>query len=774
MLSTLARGVIAAPKRVLGGALLILIICGVLGSSVAGHLAAGGFQDPDSESAKATAILEEEFGRGGLPVVVRLHDPGTTNIADSDLGRAAADAIIADLENTDFVQRPIVSAWTNPEAASALISADRSSGLIVATVSGGDRDAAANGQKIDDRFTAPEFTDQFPGIDVIVGGQALVYSQVNEQTSRDLFIAEAVAIPISFVLLIWVFGGLVAAVLPLAIGIFAIIGTTAVLRGFTLFADVSVFALNLTTALGLALAIDYTLLIINRYREEVHAGRERDEALAITVQTAGRTVLFSAVTVALSLSAMAIFPMYFLRSFAYAGLAVVALAAAAALIIAPALIAVLGARIESLDARKPIRRLLRRSEPRVLEPEESMWYRSTQFVLRHAIPVGLAVVALLLVLGAPFLGIKFGYPDDRVLPTSASARVLGDELRNDYSQNASAAVNIVVPDAAQMGDAGMAEYGQELSRIPDVTAVLTPVGTFVDGQRAGPGSAEMVAADDAFVTVSSTVDPFSTQGADQLDALREVATPEGIAPLFTGLAQQNIDNVDSIVDHLPEVFAVIVITTFVLLFMLTGSVILPLKALVLNVFSLTATFGAMVWIFQEGHLGGLGSTTTGTLIANMPVLMFCIAFGLSMDYEIFLLSRIREEWLKSGRTRADNDRAVALGIARTGRVVTAAALLMAVVFAGIAFSQVSFMRMFGVGLALAVLMDATLIRMFLVPAFMKIAGRANWWAPAPLRKFHDRFGLSEEGGHENRASSEAEISARLGGTVASGNSRSGN
>ncbi|PZU03285.1 MAG: hypothetical protein DI630_04880 [Gordonia sp. (in: high G+C Gram-positive bacteria)] len=760
MLSSLARGVIAAPKRVLSGALLLLIICGVLGSSVSGHLAAGGFQDPDSESAKAIEVMSNTFERGGLQVVIRLHEPGTPNIADSDTARTAADAVVRELESLKFVERPIISAWNNPEAAAALISEDRTSGLITFTVAGGDKDAAGNGKKIEDRFGAPSFTSQFPGIDVLVGGQAMVYSQVNEQTSRDLFVAEAVAIPISFLLLIWVFGGLTAAVLPLAIGIFAIIGTTAVLRGFTLFADVSVFALNLTTAMGLALAIDYTLLIINRYREEVQAGRNRDDALVVTVATAGRTVLFSAVTVAFSLAAMAIFPMYFLRSFAYAGLAVVALAAAAALVVAPALIAVLGPRIDSLDVRRPIRRLLGRDEPHVPEPEESMWYRSTQFVLRHAVPVGLAVVALLLVLGAPFLGIKFGYPDDRVLPESASARVLGDELREDYSQNASASVNIVIPEAGDLDEPTMSRYGQDLSQVADVTAVTTPVGTFVDGQRVGNGGNDMTADNAAYLTVSSTVDPFSERGQDQLDALREVPAPA--ETLFSGLAQQNIDNVNSIIDHLPEVFVVIVVTTFILLFLLTGSVLLPVKALVLNVFSLTATFGAMVWIFQDGNLGGLGSTTTGTLIANMPVLMFCIAFGLSMDYEVFLLSRIREEWLKSGRTRADNDHAVAYGLARTGRVVTAAALLMAIVFAGIAFSQVSFMRMFGVGLALAVLMDATLIRMFLVPAFMKIAGRANWWAPAPLRKFHDRFGLSEEGGHDSRTTEAPQVPSRLG------------
>jgi RND superfamily putative drug exporter len=340
--------------------------------------------------------------------------------------------------------------------------------------------------------------------------------------------------------------------------------------------------------------------------------------------------------------------------------------------------------------------------------------------------------------------------------------VLGDELRSDYSQNASASVNIVIPAADEVADDALLRYGQELSQVADVTAVTTPVGTFIDGQRAGNGGADMTAGNAAYLTVSSTVDPFSDKGREQLDALREVPSPGDTATLFSGLAQQNVDNVDSIIDHLPEVFAVIVITTFILLFLLTGSVLLPVKALVLNVFSLTATFGAMVWIFQEGHLGGLGSTTTGTLIANMPVLMFCIAFGLSMDYEVFLLSRIREEWLKSGRTRADNDHAVAYGLARTGRVVTAAALLMAIVFAGIAFSQVSFMRMFGIGLALAVLMDATLIRMFLVPAFMKIAGRANWWAPTPLRKFHDRFGLSEEGGHDSRATPSPQVPSRIG------------
>jgi RND superfamily putative drug exporter len=541
---------------------------------------------------------------------------------------------------------------------------------------------------------------------------------------------EAIALPLSFLVLVWVFGGLVAAALPLAVGGFAIFGSMAVLRAITFATDVSIFALNLSVAMGLALAIDYTLLIISRFRDELGSGVGRDEALVRTMATAGRTVLFSAITVALSMSAMVLFPMYFLKSFAYAGIAVVAFAATAALVVTPAAIALLGKRLDSLDVRRLGRRLLRRPQPGQRPVEQTFWYRLAKFVMRRAVPIGLAIVALLVALGAPFLGVKWGVPDDRVLPTSSSARQVGDQLRTDFAHDLATDVTVVIPRAAGVTAAELGRYAARLSQVPDVSSVSAPGGTFVAGSPVGPPSAATAMKDgSAFLTVASSAPLFSPASEMQLDRLHAVPGPGGEHVLMTGTAQINRDTAQAVTSRLPIVLAVIAAITFVLLFLLTGSVVLPLKALVLNVLSLTAAFGALVWIFQDGHLGALGTTATGTLVVNMPVLLFCIAFGLSMDYEVFLVSRIREYWLASNRTRADNDESVALGLAHTGRVITAAALIMSISFAALIAAHVSFMRMFGLGLTLAVLMDATLVRMLLVPAFMHVMGRFNWWAP---------------------------------------------
>jgi RND superfamily putative drug exporter len=369
--------------------------------------------------------------------------------------------------------------------------------------------------------------------------------------------------------------------------------------------------------------------------------------------------------------------------------------------------------------------------------------------MRQAIPVGVAIVALLLVLGAPFLGIKWGFPDDRVLPQSLSARQVGDELRTGFEVDSARNVSVVIPDTAGIAPPDLDRYASALSQVSDVSSVSAPGGTFAGGRSVGPPSAATGFKDgSAFLTVGSTAPLFSDASETQLDRLRAVPPPAGAKVQLTGVAQINRDSSESITSRLPMVLGIIAAITFVLLFLLTGSVVLPLKALVLNVLSLTAAFGALVWIFQEGHLGALGTTPTGTLVANMPVLLFCIAFGLSMDYEVFLVSRIREYWLKSGKTRADNDESVALGLARTGRVVTAAALLMAISFAALIAAQVAFMRMFGVGLTLAVLADATLVRMLLVPAFMHVLGRWNWWAPKPLARLHERIGFNEAGADE--------------------------
>ncbi|MGA8249955.1 MAG: MMPL family transporter [Mycobacterium sp.] len=748
MLRGIARLAIAAPRRIIGVAVLVLVGAAIFGIPVAKSLSAGGFHDPTAESAHANQLLTDKFGQSDQKILIVVTAPGG---ARSEQARQVGTDIVDQLQRSPLVFN-VSSAWTAPpEAAADLVSTDGKSGLIVVNLKGGENAAQKNAEVLSE-----EVVHDRDGVTVRAGGSAMQYAQINRQNQRDLLLMEAIAIPFSFLVLVWVFGGLLAAALPMALGGLAVVGTMAVLRLITFSTDVSTFALNLSTALGLALAIDYSLLIISRYRDELADGASRDEALIRTMATAGRTVLFSATTVMLSMTVMVLFPMYFLKSFAYAGVATVAFCAVAAIVVTPAAIALLGPRLDSLDVRRLARRVLRRPEP-VRKPVEQMfWYRSTKFVMRRAVPIGLAVVALLVLLGVPFLGVKFGFPDDRVLPRSASAHKVGDQMRTGFAHDSATAVPVVIPDARGLSPADLDRYAADLSRVPDVSSVTAPTGTFVAGNRVGPPAAATGLADgSAFFTVASTAPLFSQASATQLDRLRNVAGPAGRPVELSGLAQINIDSVNAVVKRLPLVFGLIACIAFVLLFLLTGSVVLPVKALVCNVLSLTAAFGALVWIFQDGHLGALGTTPSGTLQANMPVLLFCITFGLSMDYEVFLLSRIREYWLASGAARpatpsaaqahAANDESVAHGLARTGRVITAAALVMAMSFAALIAAHVSFMRMFGVGLTLAVAADATLVRMVLVPAFMHVMGRWNWWAPKPLAWLHDRFGISEAG-----------------------------
>ena len=754
VLQRIALLAIAAPRRVLGVAALLMVGAAVFGVPVAKTLSAGGFEDPASESSRATALLTEKFGQSDVQLLFMVTVP-------DDIRGAAARAEGLDIVN-QIKDAPnvvdVVSPWTSPPGAADLFSEDGRSGLIVAGVSGGQKLAPGRARALADAV-AESVRRRHRDVTVLAGGSAMVFSQINSQTERDVLKMESIAVPVSFAVLLWVFGGLVAAALPVVVGGLAIVGSLSVLRLIAMTTDVSIFALNLSTALGLALAIDYTLLIVSRYRDELAQGADREKALIRTMLSAGRTVVFSATTVALSTAAMALFPMYFLTSFAYAGVATVALCALAALVVTPAAIVLLGPRLDAFDVRRGVRRLLRRDEPQPKPVRQLFWYRWAKSVMRHAVVIGLAVSAVLIVLGLPFLGIRWGFPDDRVLPGSASAHQVGDRMRTGFADNSQTAVTVVIPDADGLTPADFERYAAELSQVVDVTAVSVPTGAFVGGAKIGPPVAATAVHDgSAFLTVGSNASLFSAASPEQLARLHDIATPGGRPVEFTGMAQINRDSVGAIVSRLPLVLTVIAAITFVLLFVLTGSVVLPVKALILNVISLTATFGALVWIFQDGHLGALGTTATGTLVANMPVLLFCIAFGLSMDYEVFLISRIREFWLASGgesrrpkhpttstrdRTDADNDESVALGLARTGRVVTAAALVMSISFAGLIAAQVSFMRMFGLGLALAVVVDATLVRTVLVPAFMHILGRWNWWAPAPLTRLHRRIGISE-------------------------------
>lgn len=751
MLQKTARVAIRAPRRIIALGVLVFIAAAVFGVPVAKSLSPGGFQDPNSESGRAISVLSDKFGQSGQQVLILVTAPGGTN---SEPARKVGTDLVDGLQKSPLVYN-VSSPWTAPPQASAdLVSRDGKSGLIVVNLKGGEDYAQSNAQTLADQFIHDR-----DGVTVRAGGAAMQYAQINTQNQADLLVMEMIALPLSFLVLIWVFGGLLAAALPMALGALAVVGSMSVLRLITYTTEVSIFALNLSTALGLALAIDYTLLIVSRYRDELAEGHDRDEALIRTMATSGRTVLFSAVTVALSMSATVAFPMYFLKSFAYAGVATVAFVAVASIVLTPAAIVLLGPRLDALDVRRLARRISRRPEPVHRRVEEWFWYRSTRLVMRRWAPIGLTAVALLLLLGYPFLRVTWGFPDDRVLPRSASSHQVGDRLRNDFAHDSATSVSVVIPDAKSLSPSDLDNYAAGLSRVADVSAVSSPGGTFTDGNRVGPPAGPTgLAGGSAFLTVSSTAPLFSKANGLQLERLHEVPGPAGRAVEMGGLAQVNRDSIDAVTDRLPLVLGLMAAITFALLFLLTGSVLLPAKALACNVLSLTAAFGALVWIFQEGHLGALGTTPSGTLVANMPVLLFCIAFGLSMDYEVFMLARIREYWLASGAARparptakqahAANDESVALGVARTGRVITAAALVMSMSFAALIAAHVSFMRMFGLGLTLAVFADATLVRMVVVPAFMHVMGRWNWWAPKPLAWLHDRFGFSEKAAEE--------------------------
>ena len=718
VLERLARQALAAPRRILAVAAFLAVAAAIFGVPVTQKLTAGGFQDPGAESSRAADLLTGKFDQGDMQLLIVVSDPDGALNPDA---RRVGTEIVTALQDSEYVAE-VSSAWTVAQPAAAeLLSRDGTAGLIVAGVTGGEKYAQNHAKDLVDTLVHDR-----DGVRVQAGGVAMVNTQITEQSQRDLLVMESIAIPFSFLVLVWVFGGLLAAALPVVVGVMTILGSLAVLRLITMATDVSVFALNLCMAMGLALAIDYTLLMISRYRDELADGASREDALVRTMVTAGRTVVFSATTVALPMSTLVLFPMYFLKSFAYAGVATVVFAAIAALVLTPAAIVLLGDRIDALDVRKLFRRVLRRPEPTPRPVQQQFWYRSTRFVLRRAVSIGLAVVVLLVLLGLPFTGVKWGFPDDRVLPATASAHQVGDRLRQDFAHNSATDITVVIPDSAGLSRADLDRYTAELSAVTDVSAVSPPVER--DGSM--------------FLRVSSSAPLFSDASAAQLDRIHEVTGPGGRGVQVGGVAQTDRDSVHAIAATLPLVLGLIAAITFCLLFLLTGSVVLPLKALVLNILSLTATFGAMVWIFQDGHFGALGTTSTGTLVANIPVLLFCIAFGLSMDYEVFLLARIREYWLASGRTSADVGESVALGLARTGRVVTAAALVMSISFAALIAANVSFMRMFGLGLTLAVLMDATLVRMVLVPAFMQLMGRWNWWAPKPLARLHDRIGLN--------------------------------
>ncbi|WP_406459660.1 MMPL family transporter [Streptomyces sp. NBC_01622] len=705
------RFVTARPRLSLLVALVLTALAVVAGSGVADRLGSGGWEDPTAQSTYATKALEREFP-ASQPNLLLLVDSGGASVDDPAV-TAEADRLTARLTG----ERGVVGVGSYWQTKSpALRAKDGHEALIAAHITGDEKAMSDTLDRI-----APVLRGTHGPVRVKIGGIVAVRHEIQTTIQEDLARAEMIALPVTLLLLVMVFGSAIAALLPLGIGIVAILGTNAVLRGLTEFTDVSVFAMNLTTALGLGLAIDYALFIVRRFREELSTGAEPLPAIATTLRTAGRTVLFSALTVAVSLAAMLVFPMYFLRSFAYAGIAVVLLAAAAALILLPAALLLLGHRVNSLD----LRRLFRRGRPARTPgsgEEGTAWARLATLVMRRAPVFALATTAVLVLLGLPFLGVKFGTADDRQLPSGAEAHVVQQHIRDGFPGNPGGTVEVLAEGRAT--PAQYTAYRTRIAQLPEVVRVDGPV----------------VRGDSAYFTVLPKGEAVDTTAQRLVGALR--ATDAPFTTKVTGTAAVLVDSKHAIASRLPWAAVLITVVTLLLVFLLTGSVVIPLQAVLLNALSLTAMFGAVVWVFQDGHLSGLlGFTSTGSIETTLPVLMFCVAFGLSMDYGVFLLSRIKEEYDRTG----DHNQAVRHGLQRTGGLITAAAVILAVVMVAIGTSRVTNTKMLGLGIALAVLMDAMIVRSLLVPAVMRLTGRATWWAPGPLRRVHERFGVSEGG-----------------------------
>ena len=738
-------------RFVLVAALVLFVVSAAVGGGVAERLSSGGFDDPDAESSRSEALLREEFG-AGTPNVILLVTARDGDV-DAPEVAAAGRALVAELAQESYgglAVQDVLSYWDLP-AGNPLASRAGDRALVLARYPDSDNLMVQFAEHVNEDYRRDD-----PGSPVVVGvgGEGPMFAEVDRTVEADLLRAEMIAIPLTMLLLLFIFRGVVAAALPLAIGALAVVSTFLALFVVNEFTDVSVFALNLTTAMGLGLAIDYSLFMVSRYREEL-VDHGPEVAVRRTVSTAGRTVLFSAVTVAISLSAMLVFDIAFLRSFAYAGLAVSALAGLYAVVVLPAMLAALGHRVDAL----PVGRRRTRTTP--IDDVGDVWHRVATGVMRRPWPILISVVGLLAVLGAPAFGMNLGLPDDRVLPPSNPARAVHDVLREEFDSGEAGAAEVVVTGAAAPAERAdqVDAYATALAQVEGVSRVDAETGIYCGGTGSVGGLAcepgDLVLPPEAdpdlverfqrptatYLSVIPSIEPVSSEGERFAADVRAVPSPvEGAAPLVGGPSADLVDSKASLLGDVPLALGIIAVITFVLLFLMFGSVVVPAKALVINVLSLSATFGAMVWIFQDGNGADLlGFTPTGSLAATVPVLMFCVAFGLSMDYEVFLLSRIKEEHDRG----ADNTTSVARGLARTGRIVTAAALLMSVVFLAFATSGVSFIKLFGVGLTVAVLLDAFVIRGTLVPAFMRLAGEANWWAPAPLRRFHDRFGISE-------------------------------
>jgi RND superfamily putative drug exporter len=704
MFDSLARLANDKAKRVGLLAIVFFLLAGAVGGSVADRLDPYGADDPDTETVQAREQLQDAGLR--VPAVLAV-------IEDAPVADPATRQRVEKLEGEVAARSDVASVSGYYDTGSrAFVSRDgQSTYFAVALKATEDKELQEAGDEIADQLSS------HPG--VVVGGFAVAQEQVNQQVEEDLKKAEMIAFPLLFLLSLLFFRSLVASVLPLMIGGLAIVGTFLILRVASEFGSISIFALNLTTALGLGLAIDYSLFIVSRYREEIAKSGPGLEAMRRVMATAGRTVFFSSLTVSAALASLLVFPQRFLYSMGLGGSLVALLAALISLTVLPAVLTLLGNRV---NAGAP-KFLQRRAEADARPAQEGFWYRLSRFVMRRPLPVATLSALFLIVLGLPFLQIKFNTVDPTVLPESASARQAYDTVSQQFPPYHDTPIWIDV----EGGPKAAAQFAKEVRGVDGVAEVAAP-------QPLAPGvTALQVVSANAFASESSQT---------TVNAIRDLPPPPGAEVLVGGATADFVDFQSSLEEHLPIALGIVIFATLLILFLMTGSVVLPIKSLIMNFLNLSAVFGLLVLIFQDGRLEGfLDYSSPGAIEQTMPILLFAVAFGLSTDYAVFLLSRIKE----ARDNGASESESVAIGLERTGRIVTAAALLFAVAMGAFATSQIIFIKENGVGTALAVLIDATIIRALLVPSLMELLGKWNWWAPAPLRRLHERWGVSETG-----------------------------
>jgi uncharacterized membrane protein YdfJ with MMPL/SSD domain len=703
MFDSLARLADRRARRVGLLAIAFFLLAGALGGSVADRLDPYGADDPSTEAVEAREQLQDAGHR--IPAVLVLLD-------DAPVAEPATRRRISALERelrTRGEVKSVESFYTTRSR--DFVSRDGDSTyLAVALKPIDDKEWQEAGGDIASRLAGR------PG--VTVGGAAVAQEQVNTQVEEDLRKAELLAFPLLFLLSFLFFRSLIAALLPVMIGLLAIVGTFLILRVASEFGSISIFALNLTTGLGLGLAIDYSLFIVSRYREEIAKDGPGLAAMRRVLATAGRTVFFSSLTVAAALASLLVFPQRFLYSMGLGGSLVVLLAALISLTVLPAVLTLLGTRVNSLAPRF----LQRRAEADARPDESGFWYRLSRFVMRRPVPIATLSALFLIVLGLPFFNIKFNTVDPSVLPKEASARQAYDMVSAKFPPYRETPIWVSVKGASPKATAALVT---QVRRTPGVAAVAPP-----QPQRGGVTAIQAVSENSFNSEASQTT----------VERIRDIPAPPGATALVGGATADFIDFQSSLARHLPIAFAIIVLATLVILFLMTGSVVLPIKSLIMNVLNLSAVFGLLVLIFQDGRFESLLAYTSGGAIEQtMPILLFAVAFGLSTDYAVFLLSRIKE----ARDNGASDSECVAIGLERTGRIVTAAALLFAVAIGAFATSKIIFIKQNGVGTALAVLIDASIVRALLVPSLMELLGKWNWWAPAPLRRLHDRWGISE-------------------------------